>query len=102
MSSNILTTAHLNYLYWSNPTVLVSDPPAFRLPPSICYAPLHLIHHYRTSSSISLNRRYWAKHFPRTRQPLVYYTPYGIAAAGTAASIIVDADEQKGAEIDAS
>ena len=47
-------------------------------------------------------RRYWAKHFPRTRQPLVYYTPYGIAAAGTAASIIVDADEQKGAEIDAS
>ena len=62
MSSNILTTAHLNYLYWSNPTVLVSDPPAFRLPPSICYAPLHLIHHYRTSSSISLNRPRYHMH----------------------------------------
>lgn len=47
-------------------------------------------------------RRYWGKHFPQTKKPVVYYPPFGHTGAGAAANIIVDADEQKGVEIDAS
>lgn len=47
-------------------------------------------------------RRYEVKHLPKPAAPMVNLIPRGFATGGTAGTIIVDADEQKGSAFNAS